>query len=282
MALSNTIIKNKLASAPAQQKDNVAQTLIAQASAAELNRLDAEGVLRLVQALVLSTPRYYSDRDKAAMTKLAANSQFKPVTNTPEFGVNLIKQSRPAQAIIQSQLSAGVVKRIYAAEKSRLSTLEWMGIDGDTIGRGQLGQPAYTDVKSPRYFESALRQCVTRVILSSLLSDSKRHTVKTSFFELNTYGVLIPGIYKDMVSFPALEDCVVAGYLGYRIINASKTGRSAKDTLRFAVALYHGMRSMVVAAQTAVKDEINWAPVEAELINQNHTDEVAYVNEVVL
>ncbi len=38
---------------------------------------------------------------------------------------------------------------------------------------------------------------------------------------------------------------------------------------------------MVVAAQTAVKDEINWAPVEAELLKQGHTDEVAYVNEVV-
>lgn len=38
---------------------------------------------------------------------------------------------------------------------------------------------------------------------------------------------------------------------------------------------------MVVAAQKAVKDEINWAPVEAELLKQGHTDEVAYVNEVV-
>jgi len=41
------------------------------------------------------------------------------------------------------------------------------------------------------------------------------------------------------------------------------------------------MYSMVRAAQVTVKDDINWAPVEAELLKQGHSDEVAYIHEVV-
>lgn len=98
---------------------------------------------------------------------------------------------------------------------------------------------------------------------------------------MKTYRVKIPINYKDVWRNPPLEDFVVAAYLGIRIAAATKAERSLKDTARFAVALYHGMRGMVFAAQTAVKDEINWTPVETELLKQGHTDEVAYVNEVV-
>ncbi len=71
------------------------------------------------------------------------------------------------------------------------------------------------------------------------------------------------------------------GYLAILIKRATKASRLTKDVLRFAVAVYHGMRRMVSTIQAAINDEINWAPVEAGLLAQGRKDEVAYVNEVV-
>jgi len=282
MPLNTTIIKKRLASAPSKQKDNEAQNIINGATFAELKSLDAEGVLRLYEALAMLTPRIYSARDAAAMKKLATNTQFQPVKNTSDFGVNFVKNARMGQPNIQSQLTPGLVTRIYAAEQNRLSWLERRGIDGSTVGRGQLGQPAYTDVKSHAHFKTALESCLTRVFLAKLLSKHSGLPRGAQGFDMKTYRVKVPGLYNEIWPYPPLEDFVVAAYLAIRITAATKAGRSSKkDTARFAVALYHGMRGMVVAAQKAVKDEINWAPVEAELLKQGHTDEVAYVNEVV-
>ena len=281
MPLNTTIIKKRLAPAPSKQKDNEAQNIINGATFAELKSLDAEGVLRLYEALAMLPPRIYSARDAAAMKKLATNTQFQPVKNTPDFGVNLVKNARMGQPNIQSQLTPGLVIRIYAAEQNRLSWLERRGIDGSTVGRGQLGQPAYTDVKSPAHFKTTLESCLTRVFLARLLSKHSGHPIGAQGFDMKTYRVRVPASYNEIWRNPPLEDFVVAAYLAIRISAATKAGRSPKDTARFAVALYHGMRDMVVAAQTAVKDEINWAPVEAELLKQGHTDDVAYVNEVV-
>jgi len=98
------------------------------------------------------------------------------------------------------------------------------------------------------------------------------------------YKIRIPDRYAAILSYSPAEDFVVAAYLAILITNAAKLGgpgRSAVDTTRFAVALYHGMGDMVRAAQVAVKDDINWAPVEAELLRQGRRDEVAYIHEVV-
>lgn len=286
MPLNTTIIKKKLASAPWKQKDNEAQNIINGATSAELKSLDAEGVLRLYEALEMLYPRVYSARDKAAMKKLASNTQFQPVKNTPDFGVNLVKKARLSQSNIQSQLTPGLVTRIYVAEKKRLDWYERHGIDGATVGSGQLGQPAYEDVKNPLHFKTALESCLTRVFLARLLNRTQPSGALG--FDMTTYRVKVPVHYSSVwrdphlkTDFRALEDFVVAAYLAIRITAATKAGRSPKDTVRFAVALYHGMRKMVVAAQTAVKDQINWAPVEAELLKQGYTDDVAYVTEVV-
>ena len=279
MALNTAIIKKRLASAPWNQKDNEAQNIIKGATPAELKSLDVEGILRLYEALAMLSPRVYSANDAAAMKKLKINTQFQPVGKTPDFGVSLVKRARAGSSNIQSQLTPGLVIRIYVAEKKRLSLFEKVGIDGSTVGRGQLGQKAYTDVKSPQHFQNALETCMFHVFLPKLLNDASRGP--TLNFDFKIYKIKIPGVYNTILSYPPLEDFVVAAYLAIRIAAATKGGRSSKDTTRFAVALYHGMYSMVVSAQTAVKDEIHWAPVEAELLKRGHTDEVAYVNEVV-
>lgn len=151
------------------------------------------------------------------------------------------------QPNIQSQLTPGLATRIYAAEQNRLSWLERRGIDGSTVGRGQLGQPAYTDVKSSAHFKTALESCLTRVFLARLLSKHSGLPRGAQGFDMKTYRVKVPGLYNEIWPYPPLEDFVVAAYLAIRITAATKAGRSSKDTARFAVALLsrnerHGCR----------------------------------------
>lgn len=271
MPLDTAEVKRRLTAAPSQQTDNEAQNMINGATTAELANLDAEGVLRLYQALIAG---WYSSRDMAAMTRLKTNTQFQPVTNTPEYGVDLVRNAGKTKN--QLLVTAQLVKNIYAAEYSRLSYAEWVGFDGSTIGRGQLGQPAYIDVKTK--FGSELQACVNRVFIAELFAIVPNPSYRIDF---STYSVKVPANYSEVIRYPAIEDFVVAAYLAIRIDVATKAGRSNDDTLKFAVALYHGMFPMVSAAQTAVGDTINWAPVEAHLIGQGFTDEVNYVNEAV-
>lgn len=287
MALTTSVIKSRLATAPWPQKDNEAQKLINEATTVELKSIDAEGVLRLCEALVMLPPRVFSKLDAAALKRLADNTQFQPVTNTPEVAIGMIKSARMGQPVIQAQLTAELVNRIYAAEKKRMSWFESHGIDGSTIGRGQLGQSAYEDVKSTRGFKTTWEAYLTRVRLSRILCRYANSSPSSDApgFDMKNYTVVIPANYKDIYNDAPLEDFVAAAYLAIRINTAIKPARTFIDTTRFAVALYHGMSDMVRAAQEVVKknqkDEIQWAPVEEELLKK-HSDEVAYVNEVVV
>ena len=274
MPLDAAEIKRRLSTAPSDQKDNEAQNIINGATTAELTNLDVEGVLRLYEALALLPPRWYSSRDAAAVERLKTNTQFQPVTNTPEFGVNLIRNSSKTRN--QLFVSVQLVENIYAAEDKRLSNFERWIADGATIGRGQLGQPAYTDVKNR--FTSELQACVNRVFIAEQLNNAPNPSFRIDY---STYSAKIPENYSDVIRYPAIEDFVVAAYMAIRIDDATKSGRSNDDILRFAVAVYHGMRPMVVDAQTAVGDTKNWSPVEAHLRSNGHADEADYVNEVV-
>lgn len=279
MSLTTAVIKSRLAAAASGQKDNEAQNIINGATTADLSGIDAEGVLRLYEALAMLPPRIYSARDDAAMTRLRDNTQFQPVTNTPEYGVNLVKGVGKTNSTL---LTTDHVTRIYAAENKRLSFGEGWAWDGSTIGRGQLGQPAYTDVNT--HFASALKTCVTRVFIAELLADavgSMSPYPKSSNFNFGTYEVIVPAQYSSAIKYPAIEDFVVAAYLSLKIAAATKAGRSNTDVLKFAVAVYHGMFAMVSAAQTASGDTVNWSPVETQLRSQGNTDEADYVNEVV-
>ncbi len=279
MALNAAVIKQRLDSSPWIQRDNEAQNIINGAEPADLKRLDVESILRLYEALTMGVG-YYSNRDAAAMNRLRAHTRFQPILRTPDFGVDLVKKARPDSPNIQSQLTPKLVTRIYAAEKKRLSLLEEVGIDGSTIGRGQLSQDAYTDVKQD--FKTALETCLTHASLSKMLQHApSRPFIDMNVLDFRTYKVVIPEDYSTILSYSPAEDFVVAAYLAIRITAATRAGRSIMDSMRFAIARYHGMYTMVRNAQKAVKDDINWAPVEAELLRQGHSDEVAYVHEVV-
>jgi len=278
MALDTATIIRRLAAAPSQQKDNEAQNIINGASTGDLAGVDAEGVLRLYEALAMGNFSYYSSRDQAAVKRLRDYTQFQPVTNTPDYGVGLVTAAR--KTINSSLIKSAMVTNIYAAEYKRLSMLEWVGFDGATIGRGQLGQPAYADVQ--KKFKAELEACVTRVFVSELLAAPVPAPPIILFkFDFGKYSVKIPTQYAGVYTYPAIEDFVVAAYLAIRIEAATKAGRTTQDTAKFAVAVYHGMFAMVSAAQTATGDTVNWSPVEANLKSGGHTDEVDYVNEVV-
>jgi hypothetical protein len=274
MPLDTAEVKRRLSAAPSDQMDNEAQNIINGASSAELANLDVEGVLRLYEALALLPPRWYSSRDKAAMERLQANTQFQPVINTPDYGVDLVRNAGKTKN--QTLVTAQLVKNIYAAENSRLSGWERIGIDGATIGRGQLGEPAYTDVKNK--FATELEACVSRVFIAELFTMAPNPFYRIDF---PNYKAKVPLKYGEVILYPAIEDFVVAAYLAILVDRRTKAGRPTPDTLRFAVAFYHGMSGMVIDAQKAAGDEINWSPVETQLNSQGYTDEVNYVNEAV-
>lgn len=281
MALNATAVKLKLSSASWGRRDDEAMNIINAASAAELKSLDAESVLRLHDA-IRGGLAFYSSGEEAAIKWLAKETQFQPV-KTPDFAVGLIKTARPGQPVIQSELSADLVNRIYGAENRRLSNWEKVGIDGDTIGRGQLGQDAFTDVNSPKYFKAEFEKCVNHDYLSRILSAPlNRQPYEANQFDGSTYKFRIPTSYSMIYRNPVLEDFVVTAYLAIMIEKSTKAGRSPKDAARFAVARYHGMFNMVSAAQTAISDAVNWSPVETHLRSQGKTDECDYVNEVVI
>lgn len=280
MALDTPTIRKRLLAASRMSRDDEARAIIGAASTAELASLDAEAVLMLYEALRMLPPLNYSSDDQAAMKKLAAASQFQ-LPKTPDFGVQLVKAARAGHPQIQRELTPDLVTRIYAAEKKRLSWAESVGIDGDTIGRGQLSQAAYDDVRNPKHFGAELASCLTQAYVARIVNAPADRTANESWRFDSSYSFKVPPTYSMVVGDPVIEDFVVAAYLAIRIEAASKVGRSFKDTARFAVALYHGMRSMVVTAQTAAKNDVDWAPVEAQLRAQGHGDECDYVNEVV-
>lgn len=281
MALDAATIKGKLDAVSWDKRDDTAGTIISGASEAEIGNLDDHAVLLLHDALVGGSISYRSQEDTAALEKLVKATKFQPVAANPDYGVGLIKAAKPGNLAIVNELSSDMVTAIYKAEDKRLSNMERYVTDGKTIGRGQLGQSAFEDVINAKYFKNEWETCVRRLVLSTYLAGTLQSKYQSVFLDKTAHKVKFPGNYANVHIHPQLEDFVVAAYLGIRMIRATKSGRSTKDVARFAVAVYHGMFKMVVAAQTAVNDKVNWAPVMTSLIGSGRTDEVAYVNEVV-
>jgi len=148
MTITTEQIEKKLKSSSNQTRDNTAQDIINDATIIELKRMDARAVFLLVTAL---DDGWNSRRDNAAKSRLKMHSQFIVKDFTTKHAVSFVKSELTvsANSAVQNNLDDGIVKRIYKAENKRLSVLESLGIDGSTIGRGQLGQPAFRDVSRP-------------------------------------------------------------------------------------------------------------------------------------
>ena len=282
--ISGAEVTRRLASAGVLVRDNVAQKLIQESTDAELRALDAEAVIRLLEALTKGTFNWVSGLDRSAVERLRKHSRFQPIGALPEHSVNLVRWATPTQAAAPL-LSADLIRRLYGAEASRLSTLEKMGIDGSSIGRGQLTQASYDDVRKASAYAKELLECITTVALSSwLLGGSAEGLTLSDVIRSGTYRVEAPSSYGDVYRCAAVEDLVVAAYLAIRIKTAIKPGRKPMDALRFGVAVYHGMFTMVSDAQKTAGNDIDWDPVEKVLLASGSPakiDGVRYVKEVV-
>ncbi|MBS8228060.1 hypothetical protein [Vannielia litorea] len=275
MAITSASVRSRISAADWSDRDGEAVRIINAATSAELAKLDANAVLILYRAMFLG---WTSAEDAHAIALLRSRCGFPAITSLPDEAVDAVSAAtKPGNTIAHRFLTAGLVTRIYAAEGKRMSWFERNIMDGKTIGRGQLGQPAYDDVKSE--YAAALTAWVERVGVSEHLEDGDvPYAVKwnSTFTKVEPHESYGPVIYLH-----STEDFVVAAYLAILIQRATKPGRPDKDVLRIAVALYHGMRGMVVAAQKASGQDVLWAPIERELRAAGHDDAADYVLEVV-
>lgn len=287
-SLTTSIIKSRLAAASPNQRDTVACEMIFNAANAELASLDLEGVLRLYAAL---TAGITSMTDLAALGRLAQHMKFQPKPLEATF--YRAKGALLPDAKVESLLKVDLVKRIYAAERKRYTIGEDYYPWALTFGRGQLGQPAYEDVI--KHCKTELQEVLAYARLRRLLE--RPIPARPSWVDWVLYKMVIPVNYADVYTDHMVEDFVVSAFLGLKIKSSgAKPGRNDVQTLRFAVAVYHGMYGMVAWAQEKVNTVNDWDLVEGYLRSccthpkekgqpprplHTHGDECDYIHEVV-
>ena len=231
--LTTSTIKARLAAASPKQRDTVACDIIFNAANGELTGLDLEGVLRLYVALTAGPP---SLTDMAALGRLAQHIKFQP--KPLETTYYRAKGALPADPRVDSLLKVDLVKRIYKAERKRYEFGEDYHPRAITFGRGQLGQDAYKDVV--RTCGSELQEVLAYARLRGLFECPI--PARPSWVDWVLYKMVIPEQYRDIYSNHMVEDFVVTAYLGLKIkTSGGHVGRNDVQTLRFAVAVYHGM-----------------------------------------
>ncbi|QDC10143.1 hypothetical protein FHY55_13190 [Oceanicola sp. D3] len=276
MALTVALIKARLASASFMESDDEARSLVTSASTADLAGLEAEGALRLYNALAGG---YRSAEDQHAITLLLTFTPFSPPVSPPDEAVAAVRAAVPTSQANQTHLKGDMVTRLYAAEKSRLSLLERAGIDGETIGRGQLGGTAFADVT--KEFAAAWVAWVEKVAVGKRLK--KGLVTLGAKFDPNCHTVKPRDTYGWVINDKDLEDFVVSAYLALCIKRSEKPGRTALDAVRFGVARYHGALPSMIKAQAGMSnpDKLLWTKVAAALPALGKADVVTYVGEVV-
>ena len=116
--------------------------------------------------------------------------------------ISILRQSDKLSEKTKSIISTEMIENLYQAEWSRMSFLEKIGIDGSTIGRGQVSQIAYDDVIE-NFSEEIILYCD----------------------EVNT--TLCHDFNEDIAS-PNIEDFIVTAYLSINIERRQKDGRTAE------------------------------------------------------
>lgn len=170
--------------------------------------------------------------------------------------IEILQESEKLSRNTKSVISASLVNNLYKAENKRMSFLEKIGIDGKTIGRGQLSQDAYDDVV-------------------------KIYTTEIGIYEIVRNLEFSGNFYKDMKN-PEIEDFIVSAYLAICIENRQKIGRSADDAAKFGIGFYHGARNTIYAAQESSNDLLSFSGPEKVLKNGNEKqkDLIRYIEEV--
>ncbi len=173
-----------------------------------------------------------------------------------DAAIEILKSSNNLSDKTKGIISVKKVENLYKAESRRLSFLERIGIDGATIGRGQVGEDAYNDVWN--LFKSEMKKYESEV--------RKKFS----------------GDFKKDMKNTDLEDFIVAAYLSICIDRRQKEGRSAEDAAKFGIGYYHGGKSMIVKAQAKEPNIITFAGTEKALKNgtKEEKDLLNYIMEV--
>ena len=166
-------------------------------------------------------------------------------------GTSLNKETR-------SVLSKNFLEGIYTAEGSRMNIWEKCGIDWSSKGKGQIKEGAYLDV----------RKNLNKELLQFTLANN----------------ITLTGNWKKDLKNEALQDFVTLGYMGIKIENAQKEGRSFEDAVKFGIGVYHGAYNRISSIQSILEDgeELHFKNIEKVLKSGSEEDKdlLKYINEI--
>ncbi len=171
--------------------------------------------------------------------------------------IEILKTSNNLSENTKNELTSGMIKGIYSAEHTRMSFLERIGIDGSSIGRGQVTEVAYQDVLNQ--FKSEFDEYLDEMNLTS-----------------------VANFKKDMKNID-IEDFIVTAYLALNIERRQKEGRNASDAAKFGIGIYHGAWETITKAQErAGGDGLSFSGTASELSQgtEKEKDVLKYINEV--
>jgi hypothetical protein len=170
--------------------------------------------------------------------------------------IDALVKSNKLSTNTTSVISKAMIENLYKAESKRMSVLEKLGLDGTTIGRGQVGELAYTDVLSK--FENEI---------TSYAKDLGIDITKNFYLDIKNEDI---------------EDFIVTAYLSICINNRQKEGRSKEDAAKFGIGYYHGASVSIRKAQATNQDTLSFNGTEQALKNGNkeEKDILNYINEV--
>lgn len=185
-------------------------------------------------------------------------SNIKPVKpNGLKTAIAILKSSKRLSFKTKSVMNEQIVRNLYRAESKRMHPLEKIGIDGETIGRGQVSRKGYKDVVDN--FQEEIE----------IYSEKMNAKFSRDF-------------RKDMRNRD-IEDFVVTFFLALNIEKRQKNGRSAEDAAKFGIGFYHGARETIVNAQfTNQNDMLSFDGTEKALRKgtKNQQDILNYIEEV--
>ncbi len=170
--------------------------------------------------------------------------------------IKSLKKSEKLSDDTKSVISVKLVNNLYKAEAKRLSLLERIGVDGATIGRGQVGKSAYDDVLK-----------------------NFKNVISTYEEEV---GTKFSGDFKKDMKNTDLEDFIVSAYLSLCIEARQKKGRTSEDAAKFGIGYYHGASGMIIKAQSTSSDILSFDGTEKALSkgSKNEKDLINYIQEV--
>jgi hypothetical protein len=217
--------------------------------------------------------------DPAGAKTTSVPAQATIPCDSKEAAVAILRAGSYLDGNTRAMLTRGLVTGIIAAEAKRMSLHEREGVDWDTVGPGQIGQPSYTDVVTD--LKAELNRFLVHMGTTCGASLPRGCGVSTKPLTLMGYP-------RDVVD-PVISDLFITGYLAICVKRSLKANRSADDQLQFGIGRYFGAVESLAKAQAAIspadqgKSVTDYARVKTYLSQSGDAkmqDVAAYIEEV--